>query len=555
LFMNQVIFRTRSFAIFVLLLSFAARPGFAHFPWLATDDEGRALLFFGESPADRVYHTPEAVAAAKVFARSEDSKPHEVKLEAVEEDEYIGRRSSEPLTKAAALETTCEYGLYHGMLLTYYARHLPGDEASAWKNLGESKDLKLQITPQVAKDEDAVTLTVAREGKPLEEAGVTLTDSAGEMHEGATDERGHVTFKNVAAGLVGATANVVDDVKGEVDGKPYHSAAYYATLTFQHGDKAARSASASKGALTGAPTELPEPLASFGGAVADGWLYIYGGHIGEEHAHSKDNLSQHFRRMPVAGGDWEELPMETPLQGLPLVAHDGKLYRVGGLSAQNAPGDDEVLHSVAEFSCYDPETKTWSTLPPLPEPRSSHDAVVIGDVLYVVGGWTLAGTSAGTWVDTAWSFNLAKPGQWTALPSPNFHRRALAVAHWNGKLIALGGMDEDRKISRRVDALDLEIGEWTKLAKLPGKGMDGFGAAACNAGGKLYASGTQESLYRLADDGSEWEAVVELAQPRFFHRLVPGEKGALLAVGGASEEGHVATIEELEPTRRPVLEQ
>ena len=34
-------------------------------------------------------------------------------------------------------------------------------------------------------------------------------------------------------------------------------------------------------------------------------------------------------------------------------------------------------------------------LAPLPEARSSHDAVVIGDKLYVVGGWTLSGDRKG----------------------------------------------------------------------------------------------------------------------------------------------------------------
>jgi hypothetical protein len=85
--------------------------------------------------------------------------------------------------------------------------------------------------------------------------------------------------------------------------------------------------------------------------------------------------------------------------------------------------------------------------------------------------------------------------------------------------------------------------------------MDGFGMAAWNQDGKLYASGTQESLYRLADDGRQWEAVAKLSPPRFFHRLLPGEKGTLLLVGGASEDGHLATIEELSRARRPEFEQ
>ena len=90
--------------------------------------------------------------------------------------------------------------------------------------------------------------------------------------------------------------------------------------------------------------------------------------------------------------------METALQGLPLVAHGGKLYRVGGLDIRNPTvKDKEDLHSSAEFAEYDPASDKWTGLAPLPAARSSHNAVVIGDRLYVVGGWNLEGKSPGTW--------------------------------------------------------------------------------------------------------------------------------------------------------------
>ncbi len=183
--------------------------------------------------------------------------------------------------------------------------------------------------------------------------------------------------------------------------------------------------------------ELPEPIASFGAAVADGWLYVYSGHTGAEHEHSRDNLSGHFCRLNLNGGEqWEELPMQTPLQGLPLVTHDGKLYRVGGVNSLNAADEAEDMHSTDEFACFDPASGVWTKLPSLPEPRSSHDAVVIGDKLYVVGGWQLSGASPGVWRDTAWSFDLANPNQeWeaidtTPLPPP---RTGVVATRWQAR--------------------------------------------------------------------------------------------------------------------------
>jgi hypothetical protein len=299
---------------------------------------------------------------------------------------------------------------------------------------------------------------------------------------------------------------------------------------------------------------LPEPLASFGAAVADGWLYVYGGHIGEEHEHSAANLSPHFRRIQLDGRrQWQELPMQTHLQGLPLVAHSGKIYRIGGLNNRNATKVDvEDPHSTDEFAAYDPDTNQWAALVPLPTARSSHNAVVIGDRLYVVGGWKLEGKSPSAWQIDAlvYDFKDVKAG-WQKLPTPAFKRRALAAGVWKGKLVAIGGIDEKGKPSLRVDVFDPQSAAWSQGPKLPGTGMAGFGASACTLDGNLYVSGLRGILYRLNLTGSAWEKAGKLETPRFFHQLVPGSNESSLAVGGASINGHVATIERIDVKNPP----
>jgi hypothetical protein len=474
----------------------------------------------------------------------------------LKEKNFIGLRSIDSVAKGAALTTTCEYGLYHEMLLTYYAKHAPDVRPTA-PSKSAAIELPLDLSAEVNGGE--ISVRVAWQGKPLPGAAITLIDSSDESLDAKADGQGRAAFKHVAKGLVGVTTNYVEDRKGEVNGKPFQSAYFCSTLTFNYGDRSAAKSPAADTASggTNAWPALPEPLASFGGAVNDGWIYVYGGHIGEEHEHSKDNLSRHFRRLElVADAQWEELPMQTSLQGLPLVSWGDKVYRVGGLNARNAPGEKEDLHSVAEAAAFDPKANAWSKLPPLPEPRSSHDAVVIGSMLYVVGGWTLNGSSQGAWLDTAWSLDLADAeAAWKPVTPPTFRRRALALGAWQGQPVALGGMDENKKISRAVYVLDLKSGQWRPLADLPGEGMDGFGASACTVEGKLYVSGTQDSVYRLSDDGQSWSAVAKLTTPRFFHRLLPGRSGKLLLVGGAADDGHLADIEEVAPMRRPALEE
>lgn len=298
---------------------------------------------------------------------------------------------------------------------------------------------------------------------------------------------------------------------------------------------------------------IPEAIASFGAVVSDGWLYIYSGHIGKAHDHSKDNLSQHFRRMRLASGEWENLPMQTPVQGLALVAHQGMVYRIGGMTAKNSAAEDADLHSTDDFCRYDPLTKQWTKLPSLPKGRSSHDAVVIDNRIYVCGGWELSGEDEGEWHNNALVFDLSKPNEvWESLPEQPFERRALAVSHFDGCLYVIGGMNSDHEIDRSVNVYDPKKKAWMEGPELPGEGMNGFGASAWNDGKRLYVSGSNGIVYRLADDGSAWKEIERLETPRFFHQLVPSDN-TILAVGGASmKTGHLNTIEPLDLDRKNV---
>lgn len=295
---------------------------------------------------------------------------------------------------------------------------------------------------------------------------------------------------------------------------------------------------------------LPEKISSFGAAIAGDSLYVYSGHIGGAHEHSKDNLSYKFSRLRLdTPSEWESLPVGPGLQSPSLVSHNGKLYRVGGLSARNAHGDPEELVSVTDFECFNPMNKKWTALTPLPEARSSHDAVVVGNLLYVVGGWNLGQEQK--WHDTALVADLsAAEPMWQALPTQPFKRRALAAAAHGGKIYALGGMSE-KGPSLDVHVYDPATKQWSAGPQVPptvaggismGPNMNGFGCSACELDAKLYLSTMDGVLSRLSDDGDAWLPVGKLAKPRFFHRLLP-HVDELLAVGGAAQGGHTDSIE------------
>src|SRR6185503_3085098 len=130
--------------------------------------------------------------------------------------------------------------------------------------------------------------------------------------------------------------------------------------------------------------DLPQAITSFGAAVIDDSLYVYGGHYGDSHHYSEAGQSGKLLCLDLTRPTaWSELTGGPKLQGLALVAHAGKLYRLGGFTAKNAPRAEQDLWSVDDFAAYDPRTAAWRELPSLPAPRSSFDAVVLDDTLYV----------------------------------------------------------------------------------------------------------------------------------------------------------------------------
>ncbi|MFP8877804.1 MAG: galactose oxidase, partial [Myxococcota bacterium] len=68
----------------------------------------------------------------------------------------------------------------------------------------------------------------------------------------------------------------------------------------------------------------------------DGYLYVYGGHVGTAHRYSRDNHSLKFSRLDLSSRkQWESLPMDIPMQSGMIVGFDGKVYRIGGSRATN----------------------------------------------------------------------------------------------------------------------------------------------------------------------------------------------------------------------------
>ncbi len=301
--------------------------------------------------------------------------------------------------------------------------------------------------------------------------------------------------------------------------------------------------------------DLPLAISSFGAAAMDGSLYVYGGHIGTQHVHSFENLSQLFLRYPIDSDSdtpspgWLALPPGPPLQGTALIEHDGALYRVGGMRADNPRREPGELFSVKSAARFLPEENRWQRFMALPAGRSSHDLAVVGDLLVVAGGWELRGSVEDPlWERSVFALDLTtldgdSIGQWRVLTETPIGVRANAAVGFDGKLWVLGGLDDNGDTTRRVDIYDPAADTWTPGPELPASGsLNGFGADAVTTGDALLISQADGRIYNIRSGDDDWTHASDLHEHRFFHRLV-SDGEALFAIGGANRSGHLNSVE------------
>ena len=385
-----------------------------------------------------------------------------------------------------------------------------------------------------------MTLQLLAHGKPHGNAEITVILPDGTSKVVRTDEHGR-TEKFTATGRYGAWARFWEETAGERDGTRYEQVRHYATLVFDAETESSQAAPDTSSTASNFAT-LPEATSSFGAASENGWLYIYGGHISPTHVYSTEGVSGRFSRIRLEGEtNWEELPGGRGLQGMNLAAHDGFIYRVGGMAPRNAPGEAADNHSVADVARFNTSTKMWEELPALPEPRSSHDVVVLNEQLIVVGGWTMKGDEQ-EWAETILVMDLgAEEPTWRAVQQP-FRRRALMAAAFQGKMYVIGGFTDQNQVVRNASIYDSQSDTWSEGPPLPQVGQTtGFAPAVVVHDQRLYVSVSEGSIFRLSESGQAWEKAGS-STPRVAHRLISmGE--SVLVIGGASGGSNFDLIE------------
>lgn len=471
------------------------------------------------------------LAGAKFFARGADGKDTAVETE---QDKHA-LKAKLPGSGPRVVFGTANWGVMQKgdskpYLLAYHPKAILGNVPDAKTAVGDKVPAELFAI----RDGGKTSFKLTAGGKPVPEAEINVMKPDNTRAKLKANKDG-VTEPVEGKGRFGAWAKHVEAKAGELGGKRYEEVRNYATLVIDIGE-----ASSSKSGLP----PLPLAASSLGVIASDGWLYVYGGHVGKTHSYDTKTVVGTFHRVKLDGGTkWEELPGGPILQGMNLAAHGGKIYRVGGMQPRNAPGEPSDNHSVADVARFDPKVGKWEALAPLPAGRSSHDVVVTGDKLVVVGGWNQKGKSQkAEWHDTVLVLDLASKGaEWKSFAQP-FKRRALTAAAIGNTVYVIAGLGE-KASEATVNVLDLETGKWTVGPSIPGEKV-GFSPAATVVNGRVIVNTFEGPLYRLAGDA--WEKVGAVVHKRMVGRIVPHGKDAIVAVGGSDG---TAPVPELEAVR------
>jgi hypothetical protein len=529
--------RIHTLFLIALGLCLSSSPSFAHFLWLVPqkDNGSEVHLYFSEGPEADNPKLLEKVAEVPVEAYISDKK-WEKRSFAFSEDRITLACEHAGATAWKLKHTYGTHGRDVKNLIIYTAMSIP----CGWNGMSANDRVNLPkegFTASVSYDAGQLKITLEQDGKPA--AAIEFDLQAPNDHQTlTTDATGTAMVDGIQPGVYAIRCLESDPTSGNYNGTDYAAVNHYTTISFRVPDLTKVTPVAISDSKI---SELPEPVTSFGAATQGNYLYAYGGHTGSAHTYSNEEQFNRLIRWDLSStgnGKWEEMAEGPRVQGNALIAAKNQVVLMGGFNAENATGEKSRLVSQAGVKRYDLDKKAWESLPDLPEPRSSMDAAILGDTIYVVGGWTMNGNGSETkWLETAWKLTLHNDGthsDWQPIAAPPFKRRAMAVAAHDGKIFVIGGMNSDGGPTTACATYDPQTNQWTEVDHLAGVPMNGFGAAAQDVDGQLIVTTEDGSIQRWNKDAQTWEIIGSTGTGRFFHRLLPVASRRFVILGGAN---------------------
>lgn len=277
------------------------------------------------------------------------------------------------------------------------------------------------------------------------------------------------------------------------------------------------------GAATASRAELPVARTEVGGAAWRGRVVVAGGLTVDGKASDRVDVYD------PAADRWELVPpLPSPVHHLGLAVMGDRLYVAGGYT--NGPSGWVPRSEVFSLG---PDERAWRTEPPLLQPRGGLALVATVDRLVAIGGTTSVATRSTEVLAPA------QPGGWRPGPDLSQARDHLAGASAGGRVFAIAGRVGGLETNlATVESWDPHLGgPWRPEPRLDDSRG---GTSAATADGRVCVAGGEEPAGTIASveclSGDRWQRVARLSVPR--HGLAVAAVGARVhVVGGGPRPG------------------
>ncbi len=124
-----------------------------------------------------------------------------------------------------------------------------------------------------------------------------------------------------------------------------------------------------------------------GAALIGGKIYVVGGRVGSTFIIGLSTNVSTNEAYDVASDTWSSVfGVPTARSGVGVAVLNGRMHVLGGEAYLN-----DLVGTYRTHEAYDPRTKSWERLPPMPTPRHGLAVAEIGGRIYAVSGSNVAG--------------------------------------------------------------------------------------------------------------------------------------------------------------------
>ncbi len=236
-------------------------------------------------------------------------------------------------------------------------------------------------------------------------------------------------------------------------------------------------------------TKAPMPIARQGHAsfVHNGKIFIIGGFSRELNGHFV-----YYNELDIYDPEtdsWDTSRTTTHIQRAHLntCEVEGKIYVMGGIVFD----DNEHMYIYLSVDVYDPSIETWQSRANYPGKTMGHTCQIDG-IIYVIGGVDEDYNP----LTNAYKYDTRKD-VWSRIGDLQIARFAHAVLSLDGKVYAIGGINNNAMISSglgitSVEIYDPETDRWSEGTELPFELCDLTNQFVYN--GEIYIIGGRKNL-------------------------------------------------------------